>query len=122
MYEHPAASAAEIKEATLSIARNIWNSYFASVFKIRDVTILAIYSHMISYPLYLTDYPLGHLIAYQIEDAVAREGQVGPVFDRMARIGNINPDLWMKQATGAEVSAQALLQATNEAIKTFENK
>jgi hypothetical protein len=104
MYENPAATPSEIKAATLEIAREIWNTYFAPIFKVNDATILAVYSHMISYPLYLTDYPLGHLITYQIEEVVRQEGLVGPIFDRMVRIGNINPDLWMKQATGSEVA------------------
>jgi oligoendopeptidase F len=122
MYENPAATPSEIKAATLAIAREIWNTYFAPIFKVNDATILAVYSHMISYPLYLTDYPLGHLITYQIEEVVRQEGLVGPVFDRMVRIGNINPDLWMKQATGSEVGPQALLQLTEAALKYIEKK
>ena len=35
----------------------------------------AIYSHMISSFLYLPDYPLGHLIAFQIEEHLARRGE-----------------------------------------------
>ena len=31
-----------------------------------DCEILAIYSHMISNALYLPDYPLGHIIAFQV--------------------------------------------------------
>jgi hypothetical protein len=122
MYENPAATPSEIKAATLAIAREIWNTYFAPIFKVNDATILAVYSHMISYPLYLTDYPLGHLITYQIEEVVRQEGLVGPVFDRMVRIGNINPDSWMKQATGSEVGPQALFQSTEAALKYIEKK
>ena len=34
----------------------------------------------------------------------------------MAKAGNIAPDIWMKQATGAPVGAQALLAATEKAL------
>ena len=48
MYEHPDASADELKQAVKEIAIDVWNQYFAEVFGIKDQTILAIYSHMIS--------------------------------------------------------------------------
>ena len=35
-----------------------------------DQEILAIYSHMIAYGLYLPDYPIGHIIAFQVADDV----------------------------------------------------
>ena len=60
---------AELKEATLQIAKDVWNRYYAPVFGQKDVVLLGIYSHMISYPIYLPDYPIGHLIAFQIEAA-----------------------------------------------------
>jgi len=121
MYKNPDATPQALKQATLSISRKIWNDYFAPVFTIRDISLLAVYSHMISYPLYLSDYPLGHVIACQIENRVRQEGLVGPVFDRMARIGNINPDLWMKEVTGSRISAQTLFHETEEAIHMLEN-
>ncbi len=68
MYEHPAATPAELREAVLAIAREVWNRWYAPVFGRRDVTLLAIYSHMINEFLYLPDYPLGHMIAFQIEE------------------------------------------------------
>jgi hypothetical protein len=48
MYEHPDATSAELKAATLAIARELWNRYYAPALHQRDVTLLAIYSHMIS--------------------------------------------------------------------------
>ncbi len=117
MYDHPTATSSDIREATLRIARETWNRYFTPIFQVRDVTILGIYSHMISYPLYLTDYPLGHLIAYQIEEEMEKSGSIGPEFDRMARLGNLGPDLWMIQATGKKVGPEALQAATALAIK-----
>ena len=116
MYEHPDASSAQLKEATLAIARDAWNRYYAKVFGLRDVVLLAIYSHMIDSFLYLPDYPLGHMIAFQIERQMEKAGAIGPEFERMATIGNVAPDLWMKKATGAPVGPSALLAATESAL------
>ena len=116
LYAHPRATPAELKEAQLRIARDVWNRYYAPVFKRRDVVLLAVYSHMIDYPLYLPNYPLGHMIAFQIEEQIERAGKIGPEFERMATAGNIAPDLWMKRATGAPVGPDALLHATEKAL------
>ncbi|HUQ33796.1 MAG TPA: hypothetical protein VM095_16870 [Pyrinomonadaceae bacterium] len=117
MYDHPNATPAELKEATLRISKDIWNKYYAPVFKKRDVVLLGIYSHMIDSFLYLPDYPIGHMIAFQIEEQMEKAGNIGPEFERMALSGSIVPDLWMKKATGAPVGAEALLTATRKALK-----
>jgi hypothetical protein len=116
MYDHPAATPAELKEATLGIAKDIWNKYYAPVFKKRDVVLLGIYSHMIDSFLYLPDYPIGHMIAFQIEEQMEKAGNIGPEFERMAKTGSVVPDLWMKKATGAPVGPDALLAATGKAL------
>jgi hypothetical protein len=116
MYDHPQATPAELKEATLAIARETWNRYYAPVFGKKDVVLLAVYSHMIDSFLYLPDYPIGHMIAFQIERQMEKTGTIGPEFERMTRIGNVAPDLWMKQATGSPVGPEALLDATGKAL------
>jgi hypothetical protein len=122
MYDHPQAKPEELRDATIEISKDVWNKYFAPVFEKYDSYLLGIYSHMISYPLYLADYPLGHLIAYQIEEKMKSTGSVGEEFDRIARIGRVAPDLWMMEATGAKVGPQALLSATKIALKEMKNK
>jgi hypothetical protein len=117
MYDHPTASPAELKEATLQIAKDTWNKYYAPIFKKRDVVLLGIYSHMIDSFLYLPDYPIGHMIAFQIEEQMEKAGNIGPEFERMAIAGSVVPDLWMKKATGAPVGPEALLTATSKALK-----
>jgi hypothetical protein len=117
MYEHPTATPTELRQATLAIARDHWNRYYAPVLGGKDSDLLGIYSHMISYPLYLPDYPLGHFIARQIEEHLTKKGPLGVEFERMARTGSITPDEWMKAATGAPVGAAALLRATEDALK-----
>ena len=116
MYAHPEATPAELKGAVLSIAKEVWNRFYAPVFGVKDSVILGIYSHMIDSFLYLPDYPLGHLIAFQIERSVEKAPAVGPEIERMARQGRLTPDLWMKGAVGAPVGAEALLAATREAL------
>jgi hypothetical protein len=117
MYDHPSATPAELKEATIGIAKDIWNKYYAPHFKKRDVVLLGIYSHMIDSFLYLPDYPIGHMIAFQIEEQMEKAGNIGSEFERMAVVGNVVPDLWMKKATGAPVGPEALLTATRQALK-----
>ncbi|HJZ83841.1 MAG TPA: hypothetical protein VKN99_01670 [Polyangia bacterium] len=120
MYEHPDATPTALREATVAIAREIWNRYYAPVLGTRDAMLLAIYSHMISAFLYLPDYPLGHLIAAQIEEHVAKAGRLGPEFERMATFGSVVPDLWMKHATGSPVDAGPLLRAAQAALDALE--
>src|SRR5206468_11457670 len=66
---------------------------------------LAIYSHMVSEFLYLPDYPIGHLIAFQLEQKL-RHGDFGAQFERAASFGRVTPDLWMEYATGSPLSAK----------------
>ena len=120
MYQHPEATPAELKAATLQIARDVWNEYYAPVFGMRDVALLGIYSHMIHSQLYLPDYPIGGLIAHQIEEQVRKTGEVAAEIERMSRIGDISPDLWMQQATGAPVGAEAMLASTERALEELE--
>jgi hypothetical protein len=116
MYDHPGATPAALKQAVLEISTGVWNRYYAPVFKKRDVVLLGVYSHMIDSFLYLPDYPIGHLIAHQLEEHMRTAGKVGPEVERVAKIGRIAPDLWMKAATGAPVGPEALLQATERAL------
>jgi oligoendopeptidase F len=117
MYEHPDATPAQLRQAVAKIAKETWNRYYAPVLGGKDAVLLGIYSHMLSNPLYLADYPLGHLIAFQIEEHLrAKEGALGPKFERMARIGAVTPDVWMTEATGAPVSAAPLLRAAEDAL------
>jgi hypothetical protein len=117
MYDHRDATPAELREATLGIARDVWNRYYAPVFGVRDSEILAIYSHMIVYGLYLPDYPLGEIIAFQVADKL-RRGEFGTEFERMARQGRLTPDAWMRGAVGGPISTRALLDAARRALRS----
>ena len=121
MYDHPNASSEQLRDATLQIAKNIWNNYYAPVFGKTDVVLLAVYSHMIDSFMYLPDYPIGHLIAFQIEEKMRESGAIGPEFERMAKMGRVTPDMWMIHATGKPVGAEALLTATANALEKMQS-
>ena len=116
LYGHPQATPEQLREAVLSIAREIWNQYFAPVFGARDQIILAVYSHMIGYTLYLPHYALGNVIQFQIEDYL-RDKVLGPEMERMCLAGNIMPQMWMKNAVGSEISVKPMLKAVDRALK-----
>nr|MDP9122939.1 hypothetical protein [Acidobacteriota bacterium] len=115
LYANPEATPAALRQAALRIAREVWNEYYAPHFGSRDSEILAIYSHMIAYGLYLPDYAVGHIIAFQVAEKLASE-DFGVGVERMARQGQLTPDAWMRGAVGGPVSPQALLAAAREAL------
>ena len=121
MYRHPDATPAELREATLAIARDVWNRWFAPVFGVRDSDILAIYSHMIVYGLYLPDYAVGHILAFQIARRL-RQGDFGAEVERITRQGSLTPDAWTRAAVGSALSAAALLEETREAMAAEEHE
>jgi hypothetical protein len=120
LYANPQANVADLKNAVLKISKDIWNRYYADIFGIQDQTILAIYSHMIDYPLYLSAYPIGNLIQFEYEKAIEGK-QVGTEMKRMLVQGRLTPQAWMKGAVGHELSPNALLQAADEALKLITN-
>jgi len=118
MYQKPDANPEALRKAVLAIAREVWNKYYAELFGVRDQIILACYSHMIDAALYLPDYPLGHLIEFQLESFLAGKN-LGLEMERMCLAGRLIPQLWLKNAVGEEISATPLLEATAEALKVI---
>lgn len=117
LYDHPEATAAEFRQAIVKIAGHYWNQYYAPYLGGRDIPILAIYSHMVDAGLYTPDYPLGHLIAFQIEEHFKKSPSFGEEFERVAKIGSLTPDAWMKIATNSPLSAEPLLSAAARALQ-----
>lgn len=116
MYAHPNATPKELREAVLSIAKEVWNKYFAEILGGKDQPLLAVYSHMIDSPLYLPNYPLGHLISFQIEEAM-RGKNIANEFTRMYTYGRIIPQQWMHHAVGEGISNEPLLKKTAAALE-----
>ena len=119
LYEHPTATATEVRDATVKAAQEVWNKYYAPTLGGKDIPLLGIYSHTITSPLYLFNYVLGHLIAFQVEELVAGKDKAtfAKEFERVCRLGAILPDAWMKLATGKPVTTQPLLEATKRALE-----
>ncbi len=116
MYDNPSATKEQLKETVIRFAIEIWNQYYAPVFGLKDSPILAIYSHMIDNPLYLSNYPLGHLIEFQLDRHLKGKNFADEVI-RIFSAGRLIPQSWMKHAVGNEISIKPLLTATDEALK-----
>jgi len=115
MYQNPNTDARGLKEAVIRIAKEVWNQYYAPVFGVYDQPILAIYSHMIKTPLYLSAYPIGHVIEFQIGNYL--EGKnLGDEVTRMFAMGRLTPKLWMERAVGNQINTTELLANTQTAI------
>jgi hypothetical protein len=56
------------------------------------------------------------MIAHQIEEQMKKAGNIGLEFERMTKMGDVTPDLWMENATGKPVGPEALLVATQRAL------
>ena len=116
MYAHPDATAEELKAAVLAKSKEIWNTYYAGVLGGKDETILGIYSHMIDAPLYLSNYPIGHLISFQIEGQVKGKSMADEI-QRMYTQGRLIPQVWMNNSVGVDISIEPLLQAVRKALE-----
>ena len=82
----------------------------------KDSPILAIYSHMIDNPLYLPNYPVGHLIDFQLDEFLQGKNFADEAI-RIYSTGRLIPQLWMKNAVGSEISIKPLLDATDAGLK-----
>ncbi|HJZ39847.1 MAG TPA: hypothetical protein VJ203_05755 [Bacteroidales bacterium] len=115
LYANPDATPEALKEAVNTIATEIWNSYYAPVFGVKDQPVLAIYSHMINVPLYLPNYAYGHIIEFQLAEFLEGKDFAGE-FERIYRLGRLIPQQWMLEATGSKISVQPILNSVNEAL------
>lgn len=112
LYAHPEANAAELREAVLQIAAEVWNKYYEPVLGEKDCILLAIYSHMVNSPMYLPNYPIGHIVQFQLEEALAdKEGREwAEAYERWYRLGRLTPQQWMKQAVNGKLSVRPVIE------------
>jgi hypothetical protein len=115
LYANPNATALQLRDAVLQISKDVWNSYYATVFGMKDQTILGIYSHMVNSPMYLPNYAFGHLIHFQLEEHF-KTHEFAPEVLRIFALGQLTPNEWMKQAVGTPLSNEAILKATEAAV------
>jgi len=121
LYQNPNATVDELKNQVISIANDVWNQYYAPVFGKTDQPILAIYSHMISSPLYLSAYPFGLLIDFQLEQYIA-DKKFSDEVDRIFKLGRLTPDHWMKQAVGQNINLEPIFSATQRSLEALGKK
>lgn len=113
LYAHPKADAAQLREAVLQIAADVWNEYYAPVLGEPNCVLLAIYSHMVNSPMYLPNYPIGHIVQFQLEEYLAdKQGEAwAEAYQRWYRLGRLTPNHWMRQAVEGGLSVQPILRA-----------
>ena len=118
LYDHPDATAAELREATVRIARETWNRYYAPVLGGKQTSPCSASTRTWSTTsMYTPDYTLAHLVAFQIRAHFDKlGGPMGKEFERVAQIGTVTPNEWMRQAVGAPLSASPLVQAAEKAL------
>jgi len=121
LYSQENPSEEATNQAVNRIAKEVWNSYYAPVIGVKDSPILGIYSHMIDYPLYLSAYPLGHLIEFQLEDNFKGKN-FGAEIERVTTIGRLTPKYWMIKAVGSEISSKPMIGSAIEALKNLKAK
>lgn len=118
LYAHPRATPEQMQHAIRAIADRIWAKYHAQIFGKEGYGLLAVYSHILWCDLYLPDYPLGYVCAYQIRRFL-RDKNLGVEMPRMCAAGKIDPDEWMRRAVGSPIDADPLLTDTAQAIRTL---
>jgi len=119
LYAHKNATAAEYREAVLKIARSIWNQYFEPVLGTHDSPILAIYSHMVDYPMYLPSYSIGDIVHFQLEQHLAsckNPAEFASEIERIYTLGHLTPNAWMRAAVGANVSIEPMIEAAHKVL------
>ena len=118
LYANPKATKEQLRDQAIVIAKDIWNKYYYPVFGSKDQTILAVYSHMIDNPLYLSAYPIGHLIEFQMSQAMKGKN-LGTEMQRILSNGRITPECWMQKAINGKISGEPTLKAAEEALKVI---
>ena len=119
LYANPNATAADLREAVLAIAADVWNAYYYPILGEKDSPLLGIYSHMVGYALYLPAYPIGNLVQYQLEEHLAKcttPEEWAKEYTRIYQQGCLTPNAWMRGAVGKPMSVEPILKAVREQL------
>lgn len=115
IYRNPTASAESLRAEVLAVAESLWNEFYREDFGPDPYRILAAYQHMIAHPLYLPDYPIGHIISHQVRSHM-RGKDLAAETKRICSIGSVTPDLWMRRAVGAGIDTRPLVDDAAAAL------
>ena len=116
LYANPKATAKELCEETMRIAREVWIQYYEPVLGEHDCILLGIYSHMVNCPMYLPNYPLGHIVQFQLEEHLAQyktKREFATEYARIYRLGRLTPQEWIRQAVQSDLSVEPVLRKIN---------
>lgn len=116
IYRNPEASAESLRAETLRVAEELWNEHYRADFGEDRYHILAAYQHMIAHPLYLPDYPIGHIISHQVRSHM-RGKDLAAETRRICSIGSLTPDLWMRRAVGTGIDIAPLVADADAALR-----
>ena len=75
---------------------------------------------MVNAPMYWPNYPLGHIVQYQLEEHLAQytnPKDFAQEYMRIYRLGRLTPKEWMIQAVGNPPSIEPILRAVEKAKK-----
>jgi hypothetical protein len=117
LYEHPEADAGQLRQALPALAGEVWNRHFAALLGQKDCPLLAADPRLSSADLTLADAPLGRMMAAQLQARIGQSGDPAGELARMAALGRLTPDLWMRRAAGTPLGPEALLEAADKAIE-----
>ena len=125
IYDHPKATAGELCEAVQQIAKEVWNQYYEPILGEHDCILLGVYSHMVNCPMYLPNYPLGHIVQYQLEEYLARcknQADFADEYARIYKLGRLTPKQWMIEAVGEAPSIEPILRAVDKLCEAPQTK
>ncbi len=122
LYANPTATASQLRDATVAVAKEVWNKYYEPILGTKDSPLLAVYSHMINSPLYLANYPFGNIIEFQLENHLEKaksQAQFAAEIRRMFTLGRLTPNAWMNAAIGSDVSVEPLLETVGQILDDY---
>jgi len=115
LYAHPDATPAELRDRMMVLADEVWTTHYAAYFGPDPYHLMAAYQHMVGYPLYLSNYALGHIVGHQVRSHVRGRDLAGETL-RIAALGRLTPDAWLREAVGTGLSSEVLMADAAAAV------
>lgn len=115
LYDHPDATPAALRDEVLALSDAVWDAHYARFFGPDPYRLLGAYQHMVGYPLYLSNYALGHMIGHQVRSHV-RGRDLAAETKRIFALGRLTPDAWLRAAVGSGLSSAPLLADAAAAV------
>lgn len=70
--------------------------------------------------MYLPNYPLGHIVEFQLEEHFAQltsPQEFASEIMRIYQLGRLTPNQWMKEAVGSDLSTTPILNAVEKIVR-----